>query len=120
MIGYKRHVFVCLNERDVSHPKGCCKHRGSTAIFAFLKSRVSDLGLKDTVRISQAGCMEHCQYGPTVVVYPEAVWYRIQSLEQAKEIMDKHILGGQVVEHLRMELLEDNPSSEENIDTLKN
>lgn len=112
MIGYKRHVFVCLNERDLSHPKGCCKHRGATAIFAYLKNRVSELGLKDTVRINQAGCMEHCKFGPTVVVYPEAVWYRIQSLEQAKEIMEAHIVGGQVVERLRMKELEESASGE--------
>jgi len=105
MIGYRRHVFVCLNERDPSDPKGCCKHRGSDAVFKVLKEGVAKAGLKD-VRINRAGCMEHCAHGPSVVVYPEAVWYRVPTAEDAREILASHIVGGKVVERLLMQNLE--------------
>ena len=105
MAGYRRHVFVCLNERDPSDPKGCCKHRGSEEIFKVLKAGAAKAGLKD-VRINRAGCMEHCAFGPSVVVYPEAVWYRVQTVEDANEVLSKHIIGGQVVERLLMDNIE--------------
>lgn len=105
MAGYRRHVFVCLNEREPGHPKGCCKHRGSDAVFKVLKEGAAKAGLSD-VRINRAGCMEHCQFGPSVVVYPEAVWYHVPTAEDAKEILESHVIGGKVVDRLLMEHLE--------------
>ena len=77
MAGFKRHVFVCLNERPADHPRGCCLGRGGEEIFNHLKSGAAKAGLKDGVRINRAGCLDHCEYGPTVVVYPEGTWYHV-------------------------------------------
>lgn len=99
MAGYRRHVFVCQNEREPSHPKGCCKHRGADAIFKVLKEGARKAGLTD-VRINRAGCLDHCAFGPTVVVYPEAVWYRVPDVEDAREILASHVIGGKVVDRL--------------------
>ena len=52
------------------------------------------------MRINRAGCFEHCAYGPTVVIYPEAVWYRVSSVEDAQEILRSHIIEGKVVDRL--------------------
>ena len=101
--GFKRHVFVCLNERDRSDPKGCCKHRGSELIFKALKVGAAKAGLDGEVRINRAGCLDHCEYGPSVVVYPEAVWYHVPSVEDAQEVLCEHIVGGRVVERLLMD-----------------
>lgn len=100
MAGFKRHVFVCLNERDPPDPRGSCKCRGSEEIFAVLKEGAKQAGLKGEVRINRAGCLDHCEYGPTVVVYPEAVWYHIPTVEDAREVLESHIVGGKVVERL--------------------
>ena len=102
MAGFKRHVFVCLNERDPKDARGCCKHRGSEAIFKALKEGAAKAGLKD-VRINRAGCLDHCEFGPTVVIYPEAVWYHVPSVEDAQEILRRHVVGGTVVEDLLMD-----------------
>ena len=101
MAGYRRHVFVCLNERDPKDPKGSCKHHGADEIFKVLKAGAAKAGLKD-VRINRAGCMEHCAHGPTVVIYPEAVWYQVPTVENAQQILREHVIGGEVVEHLRI------------------
>ncbi|MEO7336865.1 MAG: (2Fe-2S) ferredoxin domain-containing protein [Caldimonas sp.] len=102
--GYKRHVFVCLNEREPGNPKGCCKHRGADAIFSTLKMGAKKAGLSDDdVRINRAGCLEHCEFGPSVVVYPEAVWYRVPTVADAEEILREHVVGGKVVERLLMD-----------------
>ena len=100
--GYRRHVFVCLNERAPDHPRGCCKARGGEAVFKVLKEGASKAGLAD-VRINRAGCLEHCEYGPSVVVYPEAVWYHVPTVEDAEEILREHIVGGKVVDRLLMD-----------------
>ena len=100
MAGFKRHVFVCLNERDRSDPRGCCKHRGGEAVFKVLKEGAAKAGLGHDVRINRAGCLDHCAYGPTVVVYPEAVWYHVPSAEDAQEVLETHVVGGKVVERL--------------------
>ena len=94
---------MCLNERAPDHPRGCCKQRGSEAVFKALKEGAAKAGLKDDVRINRAGCMEHCELGPSVVVYPEAVWYHVPSVEDAEEILREHIVGGKVVERLLMD-----------------
>jgi len=103
MVGFTRHVFVCLNQRDPSHPKGSCKARGADDILACLRSGIARLGLQKSVRINQAGCMDHCEQGPAIVVYPEGVWYRLRSVSDATEVLERHIIGGTVVQHLLME-----------------
>jgi (2Fe-2S) ferredoxin len=99
---YKYHLFVCTNRRPEGHPKGCCSEKGSEAIREFFKEEIKRLGLRSHARANIAGCLDTCQFGPSVVVYPEAVWYRVSSLEDAKEILECHIQRGQIVERLRM------------------
>jgi (2Fe-2S) ferredoxin len=102
--GFKYHVFVCLNERPPDHARGCCMHRGSEEVFKALKLGAKKAGLSDEdVRINRAGCMEHCEYGPSVVIYPEGVWYHVPTAEDAEEILREHVVGGKVVDRLLME-----------------
>lgn len=103
MVGFKRHVFVCLNERDPDDPLGCCKHKGSEKIFSVLKAGAVKHKLKGIIRVNRAGCLDHCEFGPSVVIYPEGTWYRVPTVEDAKEILERHIVGGEVVERLLME-----------------
>ncbi|MBI3376053.1 MAG: (2Fe-2S) ferredoxin domain-containing protein [Betaproteobacteria bacterium] len=103
MTGYKRHVFVCLNERDPADPRGSCKHRGAEGIFKVLKEGAGKAGLEGDVRINRAGCLDHCEYGPTVVVYPEAAWYHVPTVDDANEILRTHVVGGKIVERLLMD-----------------
>jgi len=102
MTGFRRHVFVCLNARDTKDPRGCCAHRGSEAIYSALRVGAAKAKLKD-VRISRAGCLDPCAYGPSVVIYPEGVWYRVPTVDDAKRIVDSHIIDGGIVTDLLME-----------------
>lgn len=97
---YQRHVFVCTNERPPEDPKGCCAAKGSEAIRARLKEEISRRKLKAFVRASKSSCLANCSEGVTVVVYPEAVWYSKVTLGDVDEIVERHILGGEVVERL--------------------
>jgi (2Fe-2S) ferredoxin len=67
-----------------------------------LKARVKELGLAGPggVRVNNAGCLDRCDKGPVLVVYPEAVWYTYVDREDIEEILQEHLLQGRVVERL--------------------
>jgi len=99
---FEHHLFVCCNERPPDHPRGCCSAKCSVAIRDALKAAVAQAGLKGRVRVNQAGCLDQCELGPTIVVYPEAVWYGHVRLEDVPAIVSEHLLGGRPVERLRL------------------
>ena len=95
---FTSHVFVCTNERAADHPRGSCKARGSEELRDYMKARAKQLGLVG-VRVNAAGCLDRCEHGPTVVIYPEGVWYRVSSKEEADQVLQAHVRdGGRVPE----------------------
>ena len=54
------------------------------------------------VRINKAGCLDRCDQGPVMVVYPEAVWYTYVDKEDVEEIIQEHLIHGRVVERLKI------------------
>jgi vanillate O-demethylase ferredoxin subunit len=78
------HILFCTNQRAEGHPRSCCADRGGHEFMAHLTKRVAEEGI-DTVKITEAGCMERCELGPAMVVYPDAVWYSPASNDDAVE-----------------------------------
>lgn len=99
---FKHHVFVCQNTRPADAPRQSCNADGKSDLAARLSQLAKDAGLGKTVRINKAGCLDQCEHGPTVVVYPEAVWYGNVSPADADEIVASHLVGGKPVERLRI------------------
>ncbi len=99
---YRRHVFFCVNRRDP--PEACCANRGSPELAAYAKQRIKELGLsgKGEIRINKSGCLDRCEEGPVLVVYPDAVWYTYVDRADIDEIIDRHVIGGEIVERLRI------------------
>jgi (2Fe-2S) ferredoxin len=108
---YETHVFCCTNERPAGHRRGSCKLRGSEPLRNYMKARAKELGLK-TTRINASGCLDRCELGPTMVVYPEGVWYGYKTREDVDEILQKHLIEGGRVERLMLRP-EDGPFPEE-------
>lgn len=100
MAEFERHVFVCINERVPGHPRGCCSHKDSTSIREALKARCKREGLAARVRINKSACLDQCEHGPTIVVYPEAVWYGFVTMEDVEEIVQSHLIGGVPLQRL--------------------
>ncbi|OFX08650.1 MAG: 2Fe-2S ferredoxin [Alphaproteobacteria bacterium RIFOXYD12_FULL_60_8] len=98
---YRHHVFCCTNVRPDAEPRVCCGKSGSDQVREYLKTRAKDEGLKD-VRINTSGCLNRCELGPVVVIYPDDVWYRCASQEDAEEILQSHLIRGEVVTRLRL------------------
>lgn len=98
---YRAHVFLCCNRRPEGHRRGSCAARGSEALRDYMKARAKELGLMG-VRINQAGCLDRCEFGPAMVIYPEGVWYRPQTREDIDEILAVHVQGGGRVRRLML------------------
>lgn len=97
---FDKHIFVCENIRPKGHPRGCCSEKGSKEIRALLKKRLSELGLKSKVRANATGCLDACEYGVTVLVYPEQIWYGGVTLNDVEEIIQLHIIKGNPIKRL--------------------
>ncbi len=102
MPAFERHVFVCTNTREPGHPRGCCSAKQSGVIREMLKAEIEKRGLKRRIRINQSGCLDQCEHGVTIVVYPEAVWYGFVRVEDVPDLVEQHLVGGRPVERLRL------------------
>lgn len=99
---FERHVFVCTNLRPADHPRGSCEPSGGEALHKAFKQALADRGLNRRIRANKSGCLDQCEHGPTVVVYPEAVWYGGVSVADVAEIVDRHLAGGERVARLAL------------------
>ena len=99
---YSHHVFFCVNEREDG--RQCCGQCGAQGLRDHLKGRIKELGMSGPggVRINAAGCLDRCEEGPVLVVYPEGVWYTYVDQEDLEEILSEHLANGRIVERLRL------------------
>lgn len=99
---FKHHVFFCCNQRAPGEL--CCAAQGAIELQTYAKDRVAALGLKGRgkVRINKAGCLDRCDEGPVMVVYPDNVWYTFIDKADVDEIITEHLQHGRVVERLKI------------------
>ena len=99
---YQRHIFFCTNQREGERP--CCQQHNSQAMRDYAKQRCKELGIAGPggVRVNSAGCLDRCESGPVIVIYPEGVWYTYVDSEDVDEIIDSHIREGKRVKRLEI------------------
>jgi (2Fe-2S) ferredoxin len=97
---YTHHVFCCTNKRPDGHERGSCAQKGSEQLRNYMKSKAKELGIAGT-RINSAGCLDRCELGPVVVVYPEGIWYRCETKQDIDEVL-AGLVAGKTVERLRL------------------
>ena len=100
MARFTKHIFICENKREEGHPRGCCHSKGSSEIREQFKKRIKELGLNSTMRANSSGCLDACEHGPIIVVYPEQVWYGGVKFEDVEEIIQQHLINNIPVERL--------------------
>lgn len=97
---FEKHIFICTNQRPEGHPRGSCDPTAQGELQKAFKKKLAEHGVRNAVRANKAGCLDQCEHGPTVVIYPEAVWYGGVTEGDVEEIVTGHILGGRPVERL--------------------
>lgn len=95
------HVFVCTNRRPDGHKRGSCAAKGSESLRDYMKARAKELGIV-RVRINTAACLDRCELGPCIVVYPEGVWYRVETREDVDRVLKSHLVEGGRAEALML------------------
>jgi (2Fe-2S) ferredoxin len=97
---YKHHLFFCLNER--SNGENCCAQHNAFELFTYAKNRIKELGLSGAgrIRVNKAGCLDACNLGPVMVIYPEGTWYTFIDTDDIEEIIQSHLIKGKPVERL--------------------
>jgi (2Fe-2S) ferredoxin len=99
---FTSHIFVCCNTREPGHSRGCCNPDGSATLRERFKSELKRRGLGPLVRANQSGCLDQCELGPTVVIYPQAIWYGGVTPEDVPRIVEETIIAGRVLADLQI------------------
>lgn len=99
MTKFTHHIFVCCNQRPPGHPRGCCDD-GSSVLRERFKDEIKKRNLGPLVRANSAGCLDQCEYGPVVVIYPQQIWYGGVTLDDVSRIIEQTVLQGQIIPEL--------------------
>ncbi len=77
-----------------------CISSNSREIMAKFEKLVKENNLEDKVTVNQVGCFGFCSQGPFVKIYPEDTLYRLVTIDDVEEIMEKDIMGNEIVKRL--------------------
>jgi len=100
---YQKHIFICTNQRPDGAAKPSCGEAHGLALVSEFKKLIKDKGLSVEIRAQKTGCLDLCDFGPALVVYPEGVFYQNVQLSDVAEIVEEHLVGGKVVQRLVIE-----------------
>jgi (2Fe-2S) ferredoxin len=88
-VPFQKTVFVCTNARDGGRVACGNPGRGGLELCEALKNGAKKLGLKGKVRVARAGCLDLCEKGPNVFLYPDGEWFSGIKPEDAEGILKK-------------------------------
>lgn len=97
---FSHHLFVCGNQRSPGHPRGCCDPDGSERLCNALRAELAKYALATPVRANKCGCLDQCELGPTLVIYPQAIWYGHVQLADVPRIVRETIIEGSLLQDL--------------------
>ena len=100
---YTKHIFICTNQRPEGAERVCCGENHGAELVKEFKKQLKEKGLTVIMRAQKTGCMDICEFGPNVVVYPEGVFYGKVQLSDVAEIVTEHLENNRIVERLRID-----------------
>lgn len=98
---FDHHIFCCTNRREPGNSRGCCAEKDAEGLRDYMKKRVKALGIQ-RARVNTAGCLDRCELGPCLVIYPEGVWYQCRTRADIDEVITEHLQQGRIVERLKL------------------
>ena len=103
MPNFKHHLFICGNKRKRGHPRGCCDPESNELLRDEFKKEIQAKGLRSIARANRSGCLDQCEHGPCVVIYPEATWYGGVKISDVPLIVQNHLIEGKPLKRLLMD-----------------
>lgn len=100
---FTSHLFVCCNQRNPASGRKCCDPDGAEELRDRFKKELKRHNLGPLVRANSAGCLDQCELGPVVVIYPQQIWYGGVRLEDVPRIIEETVIGGRILEDLRID-----------------
>ena len=100
MSKYNKHIFICVNDRGSDSQRESCAKCGGVDIRMKFVKLINEHGLKGIVRANKSGCLDACELGPAVVIYPDDVWYTNVQLDDVDEIFQSNIMNHKPVKRL--------------------
>jgi (2Fe-2S) ferredoxin len=96
---YDVHIFVCANQK--AEGKKCCTEEFGNEAVQRLRQRVKEANLPLNIRVQKSGCLDVCALGPALAIYPEGTFYGKLNLEMIDEIVNTHLIKGELLkDHL--------------------
>lgn len=96
---FEKHIFICTNQRIAGEKKSCGESCGLETIKDF-KKQLKEKNVKGRIRVQRAGCLDACEYGPALVIYPEGIFYRCKNVDDVTRIVNEHLISNTPVEEL--------------------
>lgn len=96
---YEKHIFICTNQRAAGEKKSCGEACGLELVKEF-KKVMKEKGLNGKMRAQKTACLDACEYGPSLVIYPEGVFYGAVTPADVAEIVNEHLVENRIVERL--------------------
>ena len=98
---FEKHIFICTNDRGVNNnARQSCGNSGGLDIRKEFVKLINESGLKGKVRANKSGCLDICEKGPAVVIYPNAFWYLGIKIRDVKKIFKHSVIGNNPVPEL--------------------
>jgi (2Fe-2S) ferredoxin len=98
---FEKHIFICTNQRAEGERKSCGEACGMQLVYAF-KKLIKEKGLKGKIRAQRTGCLDACDFGPSMVVYPECIYYGAVNPEDVEQIVNEHLIDNKPVRRLQI------------------
>ncbi len=104
---YDKHIFICTNQRAEGAARKSCGEANGLAIVESFKKKLKERNLPIKLRAQKSGCLDICDFGQTIVIYPEGIFYVGVQLTDIDEIIEEHIINNRIVERLKLEKIRD-------------
>ena len=97
---YKKHIFICTNDRGKDHPRKSCGNCGGLDLRKEFVRLINKFELKGKVRANKSGCLDVCEEGPAVVIYPQGYWYLGVEKSNVSRIFKESVIGNRLIPEL--------------------
>lgn len=98
---YVKHVFICTNQKDGG--KKCCGEESGMELVNKMKNILKENNIAKEIRAQRAGCLDVCGHGPSMVIYPEGVFYGNVKVEDVQQIVEDHLINNKIVDRLKID-----------------